>query len=105
VSEQLSGYADGFSLFGGDGRFDPFSGTFNRQIRASSLVGDGLASCVYAFDHPDQERPRAIILGTDNEVHGEGVYSLEDATDLAQERDVRVYALNPKPSGTNHTQL
>lgn len=104
VSEQLSGYADGFSLFGG-GEYDPITGTFNTRILASSLVGDGLASCVNNFDQADEERPRAIILGSDNEVHGSGVYTLGEAADLAKERQVRVYALNPASQGPNHAQL
>lgn len=104
VEEQLTGYAEGFSLFGG-GEYDPTDGTFNEKILASSLVGDGLSSCVYNFDHADEDRPRAIILGTDNEVHGSGVYSLEEATTLAQERKIRVYGLNPMPYGSNHTEL
>ena len=94
VEEQLTGYADGFSVFS-DSEFDPIAGTFNERNPSSSLSGDGLASCVGAFDRIEQERPRAVILGTDNEVHGQGVYSLAEATALAVERKVRVYALNP----------
>ncbi|WP_157074904.1 VWA domain-containing protein [Janibacter limosus] len=104
VEEQLTGYADGFSIFGGS-QYNPTDGTFNERIYASSLSGDGLASCVYNFDHLDQERPRAIILGTDNEVHGQGVYTIDEAAALAKERKVRVYGLNPMPFGSNHTEL
>lgn len=104
VSEQLQGYADGFSYFS-ESEYDPIAGTANLRIPASSLVGDGLASCVNNFDHADEERPRAIILGSDNEVHGSGVYTLGEAADLAKEQDVRVYALNPKPQGATHAQL
>ncbi|MDN5715894.1 MAG: VWA domain-containing protein [Janibacter sp.] len=104
VEEQLAGYAEGFSIFG-DSQYNPTDGTFNERIYASSLSGDGLASCVYNFDHADQERPRAIILGTDNEVHGEGVYTLDEAATLAKERNVRVYGLNPLPFGSNHSEL
>ena len=75
------------------------------RILASALSGDGLASCVYNFDHIDQKRPRAIILGTDNEVHGSGVYTIDEAATLAKERNVRVYGLNPLPYGANHTEL
>lgn len=104
VSDQLEGYADGFSFFS-ESDFDPLAGTANPRIPASSLVGDGLASCVNNFDHADEERPRAIILGSDNEVHGSGVYTLGEAADLAKEQNVRVYALNPKATGDNHAQL
>lgn len=104
VSEQLAGYAEGFTLFGGS-EYDPTSGTFNERILASSLVPDGLASCVENFDHAEEDRPRAIILGTDNDVHGDGVYTLDEATELAKERKIRVYALNPLAIGSDHTEL
>lgn len=104
VEEQLTGYAEGFSVFS-DSEYDPIAGTFNIRIPSSSLVGDGLASCVNAFDHADQERPRAIILGTDNEEMGSGVYSLKEATQLAVDRKIRVYALNPASLKSTHAEL
>lgn len=104
VEEQLTGYADGFSIFSSS-EYDPTSGTFNERITASSLVGDGLMSCVNNFDHPDQERPRAMILGTDNDVRGEGIYTLDEAAAMAKERKIRVYGLNPLPYGANHQNL
>lgn len=105
VAEQLKGYSEGFSLFGGSGEYDPDSGTWNERILASSLVPDGIASCVGSFDHLSEDRPRAMILGTDNEVHGSGVYTMDDAIAYAQKHKVRVYALNPLPSGPFHTEL
>ena len=104
VEEQLTGYAEGFSIFSG-GEYDPTSGTFNERIPASSLAGDGLASCVNNFDHVGQERPRALILGTDNDVRGEGIYTLEESAALAKERKIRIYGLNPMPYGSNHQNL
>ena len=32
----------------------------------SSLIGDGLASCVLRFDRLDEERARSIVFATDN---------------------------------------
>lgn len=61
----------------------------------SSLVGDGLANCVQRFDQPDKQRPRTIVLSTDNEVDGQPVYTLADAVDLALERKVMVFGLAP----------
>lgn len=104
VEEQLTGYAEGFSVFS-DSEYDPIAGTFNIRIPSSSLVGDGLASCVNAFDHADEERPRAIIFGTDNEEMGSGVYSLQEATQLAVDRKIRVYALNPAALKSTHAEL
>jgi len=62
---------------------------------ASSLIGDGLASCVQRFDNGDKERSRTIVLATDNELAGEPLLSLTEATDLAVDADVRVYGLAP----------
>lgn len=73
--------------------------------RGSSLIGDGLASCVQGFNdadnQPDQpgqggpQRSRSVVLATDNFLSGDPIFTLEQAAALAQEKDVRVYALNP----------
>jgi len=61
----------------------------------SSLVGDGLASCATKFDSPDKPRSRSVILVTDNLIAGEQIFSLPEAGQLAAERNVRVYGINP----------
>lgn len=61
----------------------------------SSLIGDGLASCVTRFDATDTERSRSVILVTDNMAAGEEIFSLQEAGELAVERNVRVYGMNP----------
>ncbi|MET0990467.1 MAG: VWA domain-containing protein [Glaciihabitans sp.] len=61
----------------------------------SSLIGDGLASCAQRFDTPDADRSRSIILATDNLLAGEAIFSLPQAGELAVERDIRVYGINP----------
>lgn len=69
------------------------AGTWSDTAAGSSLIGDGLASCVLAFDAADKERSRTIILATDNEVSGTSVFSLQEAGELAAERDVRIHAI------------
>lgn len=64
----------------------------------SSLVGDGLASCVTRFDRADDERSRSVILVTDNIIAGEQIFTLPQAAALAVDRDVRVYGINPGDS-------
>jgi Ca-activated chloride channel family protein len=61
----------------------------------SSLIGDGLASCAQRFDTPEADRSRSIILATDNLLAGEAIFSLPQAGELAVERDIRVYGVNP----------
>jgi hypothetical protein len=62
----------------------------------SSLIGDGLASCVNMFDLlEDTERSRFIILVTDNFVGRNPVVSLMQAAEHARARNIRVYGINP----------
>lgn len=68
-------------------------GTLNGD--GASLIGDGLAACTMAFDHPDDERSRSIIFATDNEVNGASIVTLEEAAGYAASVGVRVFALNP----------
>ncbi|MBO0980380.1 VWA domain-containing protein [Microbacterium sp. SD291] len=68
-------------------------GTLNGN--GASLIGDGLAACALAFDHPDDERSRSIIFATDNEVNGASIVTLEEAAAYAKSVGVRVFALNP----------
>ena len=65
----------------------------NQEV--SSLVGDGLASCIMGFDHNDKQRSRTILLATDNEVYGSGVYDLSEAIEFAKSQGVTVTALYP----------
>jgi len=64
----------------------------------SSLVGDGLASCVTKFDRTQDERSRSVILVTDNFIAGEQIFTLPEAAALAVDRGVRVYGINPGDS-------
>ncbi|WP_203336469.1 VWA domain-containing protein [Nocardioides limicola] len=68
-----------------------FAGT--ESADGASLVGDGLASCALQFDEQATERSRSVVLTTDNEVFMEGVYTLEEAADLATSRDITLYGL------------
>lgn len=76
-----------------------FEGTIcEDDSRGSSLIGDGLASCLYNF--PDlkenEERSRLIIFTTDNELEGEPVVTVEEAAALCKKNDVKVFAVTPE---------
>lgn len=62
----------------------------------SSLIGDGLASCVLRFDRPDEPRARTIILATDNLVNGDAIYTLPQAVELAVDKEIVVHAVAPR---------
>jgi Ca-activated chloride channel family protein len=61
----------------------------------SSLIGDGLGSCVMRFDDVKQTRSRSIVLATDNYVAGKPILTLPEAGNFAAERNIRVYGINP----------
>ncbi|WP_457967756.1 vWA domain-containing protein [Arthrobacter sp. D1-29] len=120
VQEQLKLARDAFDGTSGSSTF--LEGTWNG--RGSSLIGDGLASCVESFPgagkpedgtaakDPEwgsqgaQQRSRSVVLATDNFLSGEPIFTLEQAGALAREKGVRVYALNPGDFdyGTDPTQ-
>jgi hypothetical protein len=74
-----------------------FAGTFNGL--GTSLIGDGLATCVSSFDRTDTKRPRSLVFATDNHLAGRPIIDLQEAIELAKARGVRVYGLNPEESG------
>jgi hypothetical protein len=69
--------------------------------RGSSLIGDGLASCLNSFagsagtGSTAPQRSRSVVLATDNFLSGEPIMTLDQAARLAKDRSVHVYALNP----------
>lgn len=95
IADQLGRYQRALSgTLGPDEQFNYLAGTANGL--GASLVGDGLASCVLDFaDLQASERPRSIILATDNMVNGQQIFSLPQAGQLAVDHEVRVYAINP----------
>jgi Ca-activated chloride channel family protein len=95
VQEQLRQAKEAFE---GSGSRSFLDGTWNGE--GSSLIGDGLASCVQGFpattaETGTGERARSVILATDNFLSGTPILTLSEAGALAKDRGVRVYALNP----------
>ena len=85
----------GGQLSGTQELFDYLAPVMDENREVSSLVGDGLSSCVMGFDHNDKQRSRTILLATDNEVYGDGVYDLSEAIEFAKKQGVTVTALYP----------
>ena len=69
----------------------------------SSLIGDGLASCLQRFDQADTQRSRTVVLATDNQVAGTPLFSLSDAAQRAVERDVLVFGIVPSDNSVGAT--
>jgi hypothetical protein len=68
----------------------------------SSLIGDGLASCVMRFDRTDEQRARSIVFATDNALAGDPIVSLQKAAAMARAGDIRVYSIAPANYITPH---
>jgi hypothetical protein len=76
-----------------DGKDPFFAGTLNGA--GSSLIGDGLATCVRSFDHPELQRARSVILASDNEAAGKSLFTMPEGGQLAKAAGIQVYGMNP----------
>ncbi|GAA1050295.1 vWA domain-containing protein [Arthrobacter russicus] len=92
VREQLTAAHTAMSDQSKDTGF--FDGTYGGK--GSSLIGDGLATCVNGFPQtPDALRSRTVVFATDNVLLGRPLFSLDQAAALAVGKSVRVYGINP----------
>ncbi|GAA1632398.1 MULTISPECIES: VWA domain-containing protein [Brevibacterium] len=104
VQNYLEEAEEGFRTWGSEGTDYSWS-TSPPNIGGSSLIGDGLVSCIDNFDRKDEDRSRSIVFATDNMLAGEPLFELDEATTIAIDAGVRVYSLSP-PSilATTQTQ-
>ncbi len=74
-----------------------YSGTLEgSETRGGSLIGDGLASCVYSFSNLDEERTRIIILSTDNDLAGTPIVTLDKAAKISLSKGIKVFGIGTK---------
>ena len=76
-----------------------------REGEGSSIIGDGIASCILGFPKIEEERSRIIILGTDNEVAGDQIITVPEAGELAKKYKVTIYPLAPYQYNMNTKEL
>lgn len=71
--------------------------TVTEGSQASSLIGDGLATCTQAFPrtqaHPGAQRSRSLVFATDNLQLGSGIYTLPQAADLVAKGDITLMTI------------
>ena len=80
-----------------------YDGTIlDAETRGSSLIGDGLATCLFSFPNMEEERDRIIIFATDNDLAGDEKISLEDAAKLCKDKNIVVYGLAPNAKNVRH---
>ena len=82
--------------------FDAFDYIYDGTMEGegSSVIGDGLATCVLSFPKLDEDRSRAIILATDNQVAGPEIITVPEAGDLAKKYKISIYPLDTYHSNT-----
>ncbi|MCR5209589.1 MAG: VWA domain-containing protein [Lachnospiraceae bacterium] len=72
--------------------------TLDNEVKGSSLIGEGLASCLFNFPYlEDSERTRVIILVTDNAQSADTPPTIElaEAVDMCKDKDVAVFGIFP----------
>ena len=77
--------------------------TVGNETRGSSLIGDGLASCVFDFPNLEEDRSRIIVFSTDNEVQGTEYVNVLEAGDISKDKNITVYTIAPKTSESRFT--
>lgn len=74
-----------------------YSGTLQgNDSRGSSLIGDGLASCVYSFSNLNNDRTRIIIFSTDNDLAGTPLVTLDKAAKISKSKGIKVFGIGTK---------
>lgn len=78
----------------------------NNMTKGSSLIGEGLASCLYSFPRFEKEaRTRVVILSTDNaqEARSKPLLELDEAASLCRKNEVTVFGIFPNRDSFDHT--
>lgn len=109
ITQQLKSAGEAFQLQKGDNFTKLTNGTLAGFDSGTSLASDGLASCVQHLGTNTQQRSQSIILATDNEVNGTPIVGMTQAIELAKQRNIRVFVIDPgisepKMAG-DHAQL
>jgi Ca-activated chloride channel family protein len=111
ITQQLKTDAQAFRVQKGATFTQLTNGTLAGFASGTSLVSDGLTSCIEHMnsDGNGQHRSQSIILATDNEVNGTPVVSMSQAIASARQLNVHVFAIDPGISDTklagDHAQL
>ena len=99
ITQQLTKAGNALKTQNGQDFTDLTSGTLAGFEKGTSLVGDGLVSCMNNLGANPQQRSQSIVLATDNEINGTPIITLKQASSLAQEKNIRLYAIDPVSDG------
>ncbi|WP_297742772.1 VWA domain-containing protein [uncultured Tessaracoccus sp.] len=70
----------------------------------TSLIGDGLVSCLQRFDTTDPSRSRTVVFATDNQTSGKSLFTLEEAAGRAANQGTLVFGIVPNDNQVAATQ-
>lgn len=104
LTDDASYIAEQLEAFRNQLRHPPIAGT-RTGVGGSSLIGDGLASCLDRFDRTDAARSRTVVLATDNELSGKPLFSLSDAVAKAVDRRVLIEGIVPAEASAAATSV
>lgn len=109
LASQLEKASTAFKVQKGQIFTELTDGTLADFDSGTSLVGDGFASCIGHLGTNPQHRSQSVILATDNEANGTPIISMTEATALAKQKEIRMYAIDPGESDStragDHAQL
>lgn len=95
TGERLREVGEALRVQKGQAFTDLTSGTLAAFDKGTSLVSDGLASCINNMGSNPRDRSQSIILATDNEANGTPIITSAQAAALAEKRNIRIYAIDP----------
>jgi len=95
IKRQLHEASDAFA----EQDIDYLAGTF--LGRRASIITDGIVSCTQRFDHPEQQRGRAVIVASDNDPQGgPPLFSWSEVSTYAIDHRVRLYGIGSQDLAT-----
>lgn len=96
LEESLKAYSS--NKYDGKTKYTEAGTLVGNPERGSSIIGDGLASCIFSFPNLEEDRTRIIIFSTDNDDASKNgpIVTLDEAGKIAKDRGIQIYALCPK---------
>lgn len=69
--------------------------TYNYEEKGTSLIGDGLISCLNNYDLSNKHQ-KILLFSTDNETKGKETYNIEDGYKIAKKYNIKIISIIPQ---------
>lgn len=103
TAKQLTTLGEAFKKQEGDIFTQYTNATLEGWESGTSLVGDGITTCMQRMGANLGKRSQSIILATDNEIVGKPIIAVPQVLDIASQRKIRIYTLDPGVGDPIHT--